>query len=58
LSLEKRKNKVYSAEMKVEAVRLHLEEGLNPYRIAEMFENRSKTQVQQMSTRFVPSSSR
>jgi transposase-like protein len=30
LSLEKRKNKVYSAEMKAETVRLHLEEGLNP----------------------------
>lgn len=40
-------NKVYSPELKAEAVRLYLEEGLGAQRIADKFEIRSKTQVQQ-----------
>lgn len=47
MSVEKRINKVYSEELKAEAVRLHLEEGLSPYQIADRFDIRSKTQVQQ-----------
>lgn len=47
MSSEKRKNKVYSEELKAEAVRLHLEEGMSPRQIANRFEIRSKTQAQQ-----------
>jgi transposase len=42
-----RTNNRYSKEFKAEAVRLHLEEGMNPYQIAEKLGIRSKTQVQQ-----------
>ncbi|WP_407673321.1 IS3 family transposase [Paenibacillus silvisoli] len=47
MSTKKRKNKVYSEELKAEAVRLYLEEGLSANQIADRFEIRSKTQMQQ-----------
>lgn len=47
MSERKRTNNRYSKDFKAEAVRLHLEEGLNPYQIASMLGIPSKTQVQQ-----------
>jgi transposase-like protein len=47
MSGRKRTNNRYSEDFKAEAVRLHVEEGMNPYQIARMLGIRSKTQVQQ-----------
>jgi transposase-like protein len=42
MMVENKQNKKYSDELKAEAVRLHLEEGLSPYRIIAMFETLGK----------------
>jgi len=46
VSEARRINKKYTDEFKAEAVRLYLEDGWSPYRIAAQLGVRSKTQVQ------------
>ncbi|MCT8882223.1 transposase [Clostridioides difficile] len=41
-----KKHKKYSKELKLKAVNLYIKEGYSSYKIAEMLNIRSKTQVQ------------